>query len=57
MTGCASTEEDILAAIEVCKDNGGIELYKANHGVLCMNGIKTDDPKMYVNFLKHKKEQ
>lgn len=42
--GCQSTGDEIRAAIKVCENNGGLNVYLTNHTAICKNGAKFEDP-------------
>jgi len=42
--------EEIQAAIDVCKNNGGLKRYATNHAAVCNNGANFPNP---VLSMKH----
>ena len=50
--GCSSSNEDIEAAIEVCKRNGGLKKYGIGHTAVCANGAIFSNPLLSAKQMK-----
>ena len=52
LAGCSSSKEDIDAALEVCKRNGGLKKYSIGHTAVCANGAIFSNPTFSAKQMK-----